>query len=139
MDRVINQAAQLAAVIKAARKESGVDQAELAAILGLTQGRFSQLEADMSKLTVDRLFTVMRRLGLELVVRQQDADAGPPDRSTQTTPSAKAVAVHKGEASQAIKPVIGMVMNRAPRLGDFSVGRLGAPKPGKRSDDRNRG
>lgn len=120
MNRVINQAAQLAAVIKSARKDSGVDQAELAAILGLTQGRLSQLEADMSKLTIDRLLTILRRLGLELVVRQQGVD------------DLQAAAGHTGEAPPAIKPVIGMVMNRAPRLGDFSVGRSGTSKTGKK-------
>ena len=73
MDRVITQAGQLSAVIKTTRKSAGIDQVHLANLMGLTQGRYSQLESDIPKLTVDRLLVILNALGLECVIREQQS------------------------------------------------------------------
>lgn len=73
MDRVITQAEQLSTLIKNARKSQFIDQARIAARLAITQGRYSQLESDISRLTVDRLLVILNELGLECVVRERQA------------------------------------------------------------------
>lgn len=73
MDRAITQAEQLSTIIRSARKSLDIDQADIAARLAITQGRYSQLETNISRLTVDRLLVILNELGLECVVRERQA------------------------------------------------------------------
>lgn len=69
MERSIHQALQLAAIIKERRKKLNRAQAELAGLLGVSQGRYSQLESDPGQLSLERVLVALRSLGLELIVR----------------------------------------------------------------------
>lgn len=71
MRQLINTTAQLAEIIRGRRKVRRISQAELATQLGITQGRFSALEADPSSLPLDRLILLVKLLGLELIIQDK--------------------------------------------------------------------
>ncbi|WP_085317410.1 helix-turn-helix domain-containing protein [Derxia lacustris] len=82
--RLINpsQAGQLLA---ARRKSLRLPQAGLAAQLGISQNRLSELEASPERITLDRLLMLANALGLEFVLQDKGSD-DPPARLRQTPP-----------------------------------------------------
>ncbi len=71
MRQLINTTAQLSEIIKGRRRVRRISQAELATKLGISQGRYSVLEADPSSLPLDRLILLVKLLGLELVIQDK--------------------------------------------------------------------
>jgi HTH-type transcriptional regulator/antitoxin HipB len=69
----INAPNQLGKILAARRKTLRLSQSEVAAKLGISQNRLSELEDRADKLTVDRLLSLLNLLGLELSVRQRSA------------------------------------------------------------------
>lgn len=69
---------QLGQLLLSARKQQGLSQAELAARLGLSQARISQLEQQPETITALQLLQLTSVLGLELLVQSRDStqDAG---------------------------------------------------------------
>jgi HTH-type transcriptional regulator/antitoxin HipB len=63
---------QLTSILTARRQARGLNQEAVARPLKLSQNRYSELEHDPAKLTLDRLLSIAHTLGLELVIR----DAG---------------------------------------------------------------
>jgi len=52
------------------RKRAGLSQAAVAALLGVTQQSYAKIEANPSATSVERLFTILRLLGSEIVLSQ---------------------------------------------------------------------
>ena len=77
MNRLSQSPAQLAALITATRKARGFTQADVAARLGVSQNRFSELERDASSLSMERLLELAKALGLELFVQKSGARSDP--------------------------------------------------------------
>lgn len=73
----INSSGQLGSVLAARRKTAGISQSRLAAKLGISQNRLSELEALPGKLTVERLLVMLNLLGLELAVRERTVASKP--------------------------------------------------------------
>lgn len=69
MRQLITTPGQVAEILRGRRKARRVSQHKLAATLGISQGRFSVIEADPASLTLDRLLLVAKLLGLELVLQ----------------------------------------------------------------------
>lgn len=67
----INSPAQLGKILAARRKTLNLSQQDLAARLGISQNRLSELERQTVRLTVERLLNLLNVLGLELVVRER--------------------------------------------------------------------
>ena len=65
-------AAQLGTVLQSARKKHKLTQAQLAARLGLSQTRVSELELAPGRLSVDQLLALCGQLGLQLAVHARD-------------------------------------------------------------------
>ena len=61
-------ATQLQQAIVARRKKLKLSQSEVAATLGMSQPRYSQMESDPSSLSVARLLSLTALLGIELHV-----------------------------------------------------------------------
>ena len=82
MQHHIRTTLQLGQLLLSARKQQGLSQAELAARLGLSQARISQLEQQPQTITAQQLLQLTSVLGLELLVQTRDSaqDAG----STET-------------------------------------------------------
>lgn len=70
-------AAQLGAMLQAARKAQRLSQSALAARIGLSQSRVSHLELNAQALSVEQLLAWCAALGLELAVGARDKDAVP--------------------------------------------------------------
>jgi HTH-type transcriptional regulator/antitoxin HipB len=67
---------QLGEVLRARRKARGMSQGELAAKLNISQSRLSTLESEPAGLTLDRLLTLARVLGLEIVIQDKVPTSG---------------------------------------------------------------
>jgi HTH-type transcriptional regulator/antitoxin HipB len=73
---ILTTSAQAGEILRGRRKARRISQAELAARLGLSQGRLSVLEADPSSLPLERLIRLANLLGLEILI-QDKPDTAP--------------------------------------------------------------
>ena len=71
----ISMSTQTGHLLAARRKALKLSQKVVAARLGISQNRLSVIEADPSRLTLDRLISLAGMLGFELVL--QDKDSSP--------------------------------------------------------------
>lgn len=72
---VARKPADLAAVIRAAREDAGLSQAQLAKRLAFSRDYMVDLESGAANLYISRLFRVMHELGVTLTVEFGDDDA----------------------------------------------------------------
>jgi HTH-type transcriptional regulator / antitoxin HipB len=84
---------QLRPILQGFRKDAGMTQAAMAAQLGVTQQTYAQLEANPAAVSVERLFRVLRVLGVELALTT------PAAVTTPKTAAAKKTAVKRGTAA----------------------------------------
>ena len=94
MNYSIKTLSQLPLMLKGFRKARGLTQAVMAEKLGITQQSYAYFEANAATATLDRLFMVLRILGVEISL-----DQAAPVKSKSLTPP---VAV--GENIPAYKP-----------------------------------
>ena len=80
MPQILTHGAQLGQVLTTRRRASKLSQRELAAKLGISQNRLSEIETNPGTLTVDRLLELANLLGLELVIQDR-----PPMQATSKT------------------------------------------------------
>jgi HTH-type transcriptional regulator / antitoxin HipB len=73
--RLVHSPEQLAVLLKTTRKARRLTQGELAARMGLSANRFSELESGLGALTVQRLFELTQALGLEIFIANADSPA----------------------------------------------------------------
>jgi HTH-type transcriptional regulator/antitoxin HipB len=78
MRQTVTNPNQVGEILRARRKALAMPQRELAAKLGVSQGRLSTIETDPANLTLSRLIAAANVLGLELVLQ---------DKADTTTPS----------------------------------------------------
>ena len=77
-EQVIRVPAQLGMLLRGVRQQQGLSQQELALKAGGTsQARFSQLELQPGRFTVERLLLITAALDLELVVRPRQNSIEP--------------------------------------------------------------
>lgn len=75
MQQLLLTPAQLGQVLTARRKAQNISQGAVAQRLGISQNRFSELEQDPARLTLDRLLALVNSLGLELVIQDKATPA----------------------------------------------------------------
>jgi HTH-type transcriptional regulator / antitoxin HipB len=71
MEQLITTPSQVGEIVRRRRKSRRLPQREVAAKLGVSQGRLSALEADPAKLTLERLLVLANLLGLDLVLKDK--------------------------------------------------------------------
>ena len=86
MDYPIKTLDQLPLVLKGFRKQRGLTQAAMAERLGITQQSYAWFEANPATATLERLFTVLRLLDVEISLDQPGAPAG---AGSETVPAAR--------------------------------------------------
>ena len=90
MSYPIKTLGQLPLVIKGFRKEKQLTQATMGEKLGITQQSYAAFEANPAAATLDRLFTVLRLLDVEIsldqVIRVSSTAVGPPARDAIAAP-----------------------------------------------------
>jgi HTH-type transcriptional regulator/antitoxin HipB len=74
---------QIRPLLVSFRKQAGLTQQALAEQLGITQQSYAQIEANPASTSVERLYLVLRLLGVELVL----ADSNEPDQPDDMPPS----------------------------------------------------
>lgn len=67
----VNSPQQAGRILTARRKALRLSQATVAAGLGISQNRLSELEAHPERFTLDRLLALASQLGLELVIQEK--------------------------------------------------------------------
>jgi HTH-type transcriptional regulator / antitoxin HipB len=73
--QVIRTPRQIGAGLQSRRKHLGLSQAAVAAKIGLSQNRVSELESDPDTLTVAQLLALLNVLGLELTLGRREDGA----------------------------------------------------------------
>lgn len=76
MDYPIRTLQQIRPLLVGFRKRVGLSQAEVAALLGVTQQSYAKIEANPATTSVERLFTILRLLGTEIVLTQSGEPGG---------------------------------------------------------------
>ena len=82
----LTHAAQLRQILTARRRTLKLTQGALAAKLGISQNRLSEIEADPGNLGVERLLDLCNLLGLNLVIEDRAASATPVASATPAKP-----------------------------------------------------
>lgn len=92
MDYPIRTLQQIRPLLLGFRKRAGMSQAEVAALLGVTQQSYAKIEANPAATSVERLFTILRLLGSEIVLTQSAEPGKPvaPDTTRDPAPRKKA-------------------------------------------------
>lgn len=91
MDYPIRTLQQIRPLLVGFRKRAGLSQAEVAALLGVTQQTYAKVEANPAATSVERLFTILRLLGSEIVLTQS-APSGDAMTVAVTPPPVQAAA-----------------------------------------------
>jgi HTH-type transcriptional regulator/antitoxin HipB len=95
MNYPIKTLGQLPLVLKGFRKLRGLTQAVMAERLGITQQSYAYFEANPATATLERLFTVLRLLDVEISL-DQVATTGTPEKRS---PAAKTASKATGKAA----------------------------------------
>lgn len=77
-DHALLHPQQLAPLLRALRRASGLSQAELAARLGVSHQAISQLEKNPERATLERLLKVLAVLRVDLLLRSRDGSTTAP-------------------------------------------------------------
>ena len=98
MNQLLSVPSQVGLVLRAVRKSAKLSQKQLAAKLGLSQNRLSELETGPGSMRVDQLLAVISVLGLELQVQTRGGSpvtgskGSDPDNSPRARDTAKSAA-----------------------------------------------
>jgi HTH-type transcriptional regulator / antitoxin HipB len=76
MRQVLSVSSQLGPLLKAARREAGLSQQELASRLGISQSRISHMELHPGTLSLEQLLAIFSVLGLEIMIGPKPSGAG---------------------------------------------------------------
>lgn len=77
MRQIVTTPGQLGELLRRRRKARAMPQREMAAKLGISQGRLSSIETDPASLTLARLIAAANVLGLELVLQDKSDSPAP--------------------------------------------------------------
>ena len=77
MDYPLKTAEQLPQQLRSLRKERGLTQARLGALIGVTQARVVEIEANPGSVSLQQIMQVLGALGAGFVIRDAQADATP--------------------------------------------------------------
>jgi transcriptional regulator with XRE-family HTH domain len=72
MEYPVRISQQLRPILQGFRKSHGLTQAQLAERLGVSQQSYAKLEADPTKASFERLFTILQILRVDLILRPRD-------------------------------------------------------------------
>lgn len=75
MNYPVSTPAQIRAVLPALRKHRGLTQAQLGALIGVSQKRIARIEADPAKTSFDQVSKLIVLLGGDLVVTEKTSEA----------------------------------------------------------------
>jgi HTH-type transcriptional regulator / antitoxin HipB len=65
----VQSLSQLSLHLRSLRKTRGLTQAKLAHLLGVTQGRYAQIERNPGVISISQLFTILTVLGVDVLLQ----------------------------------------------------------------------
>ncbi len=77
MDYPLKTTEQLREQLRSLRKERGMTQAQLGVLIGVTQARVVEIEANPGSVSLQQIMQVLHALGAGFVVRDAKAGAAP--------------------------------------------------------------
>ncbi len=77
MDHLLKTAEQLRHQLRSLRKKHGLTQARLGVLIGVTQARVVEIEANPGSVSLQQIMQVLGALGAGFVIRDAQADATP--------------------------------------------------------------
>jgi HTH-type transcriptional regulator/antitoxin HipB len=106
MDYPIRTLQQIRPLLVGFRKRVGLSQAEVAALLGVTQQSYAKIEANPAATSVERLFTILRLLGSEIMLSHsaEQGEAAAEDITDQPPPGARLVTTSKARRAKVAAP-----------------------------------
>jgi len=106
MDYPIRTLQQIRPLLVGFRKHAGMSQAEVAALLGVTQQSYAKIEANPAATSVERLFTILRLLGGEIVLAQngESGEAAILDAMPDCVPATKSKKMSVAAPSKVLPP-----------------------------------
>jgi HTH-type transcriptional regulator / antitoxin HipB len=128
VDYPVKTPLQLRPLLVGFRKAAGLTQARVASHLGITQQTYAQLEAKPESASMDRLFQVLKLLGVDLVLTQTLDPAKfdvTPERHTADAPPASK---HVDSMKRTPRPT-GTAVPRKPATKTADKSASDAPKP----------
>ncbi len=87
MNYPLKTLSQMRPLLQGFRKAAGLTQADVAERLGVTQQTYARLETNPASASLERLFRVMRALGIEMHLSDMQMPQDTPSRGAATTPS----------------------------------------------------
>mgnify|MGYP003471230992 CR=1 FL=1 len=75
MDYPLRTAEQLRQQLRSLRKRRGLTQAQLGALIGVTQARVVEIEANPGSVRLQQIMQVLNALGAGFVIRDAQADS----------------------------------------------------------------
>jgi HTH-type transcriptional regulator / antitoxin HipB len=77
MRQILTHSTQLGQILAARRRASKLSQRALAAKLGISQNRLSEIETEPGSLTIERLLELSNILGVELIIQDRTSTHRP--------------------------------------------------------------
>jgi HTH-type transcriptional regulator/antitoxin HipB len=81
MDYALKTTEQLRQQLRSLRKKRGLTQAHLGALIGVTQARVVEIEANPGAVSLQQVMQVLHALGAGFVIREIQADPASDERS----------------------------------------------------------
>lgn len=81
MDYALKTSEQLRQQIRSLRKKRRITQAQLGQLIGVTQARVVEIEANPGSVSFQQIMQVLSVLGASLVIRDSEFDAAPDEGS----------------------------------------------------------
>jgi len=95
---------QLKPLIQGFRKQAGLTQAAMAEKLGITQQSYAQIESNLGSTSVERLYTILRLLDVELNFSPPDSGARHDDAMAVAQKPAAYIAKKPAAKTTAARP-----------------------------------
>ena len=101
MEHILASSSQLGLLLKSARKRARLSQDALAARIGISQSRLSQLRLDPGAISLDQLLAIAGVLGLELAIGNKPSSTTVSVYQTaEPAPQAAGAAAGRGAAGK---------------------------------------
>jgi HTH-type transcriptional regulator / antitoxin HipB len=86
MDYALKTTEQLRQQLRSLRKKQGLTQAHLGALIGVTQARVVEIEANPGSVSLQQVMQVLHALGAGFVIREVQADSASDERPDASHP-----------------------------------------------------
>lgn len=99
MDYPLKTAEQLRQQLRSLRKARGLTQADLGSMIGVSQARVVEIEANPGAVSMQQILQVLQAMGVGLVIRDAQADAAAEALPREPHPAVAATGIEAKKGS----------------------------------------